>query len=193
MGNVGSLMNILRKLGSDAQVTSDAADIGRASKLVLPGVGAFDAAMSRIRAAGFIEPLHDKVVHERTPILGICLGMQLLMERSEEGTLSGFGWIRGSVRRFQPSSGHPVPHMGWNRVVLRRETALTREMEDEPRFYFVHSYYVQCDDPADVMLTATYGLEFCAAVARGNIFGVQFHPEKSHRYGLRLFRNFVEA
>ena len=195
MGNLGSIANILRKVGAEATVSSDHAVIGRASKLVLPGVGAFDEGVKNIEALGLREVLTRRVRQEHTPTLGICLGMQLMARSSEEGVRPGLNWIEADVKRFRFGEVAPqlkVPHMGWNTVTPVKQSALFAGFADEPRFYFVHSYYVVCDDIAHVLATALYGHEFAAAFQQGNLMGVQFHPEKSHRFGMTLFRNFLK-
>jgi glutamine amidotransferase len=194
IGNVGSIANMLRRAGAEAVVTRDPHTIATADKLILPGVGSFDRAAERLDELCLRSALEQKVVAERTPVLGICLGMQLLTRRSEEGSAAGLGWIPGETRRFRFEAGCrlKVPHMGWNTARSLRPSVLFGEFEAEPRFYFVHSYYVACDDPEDATATCHYGHDFVCAVQRGNIAGVQFHPEKSHRFGLRLLKNFAE-
>lgn len=194
MGNIGSIANMLRKVGAEVTVVKLPEQLGAAEKIILPGVGAFDAAVSRIRDNGWWPILKAKVIEERKPLLGICLGMQLLMDSSEEGVLQGFGWVPGKVIRFTADLGVRIPHMGWNNVVVARDCPLVRGLAamDDCRFYFVHSYRVHCLDERDVVLKAHYGIEFDAAVQRNNICGVQFHPEKSHRYGMALLRNFAQ-
>lgn len=194
MGNLGSIANMFKRVGVPSMITSDLSEIDAATKLVLPGVGSFDSAMERVEESGMHEILTRKALVERIPVLGICLGMQLLMDGSDEGRRPGLGWIAGRVHDFGGVDGfvEKVPHMGWNDVRRTEGSALTGELGEAPRFYFVHSYFVKCADPGDVILTARYGIEFDAAVHRENIYGVQFHPEKSHRYGMRLLRNFAE-
>lgn len=192
MGNLGSVLNMLKRVGVEAEISSDAATIARAGKLLLPGVGAFDKAMARMEATGLREVLDRRVLEDGVPILGICLGMQLLTRSSEEGELKGLGWIAADTLRFPAESGIKVPHMGWNDVVPSHVSELTRDLPDEARFYFVHSFYVRADDRADVILQATHGIAFDAAVQHGNIYGAQFHPEKSHKFGMKLLRNFAD-
>lgn len=195
MGNVGSILNMFRRIGVPAIATGDPEQLAAADKLLLPGVGAFDAGMRRLRERGLLPVLHRKVVEESVPILGICLGMQLLTEGSEEGTERGLGWIRGRAVRFRAAdlrSGLKIPHMGWNTVALRRPSPLFADLDDDHGFYFVHSYHVECDEADDVLATTHHGYEFVSSVQRGNIHGTQFHPEKSHRFGLRLLKNFAE-
>lgn len=194
MGNVGSVANMLRKVGTEAVASADLDVIRNAPKLILPGVGAFDAAMNRLHERGLVAILNRRVLEDRVPILGICLGMQLMTDSSEEGRTTGLGWISGGTRRFNFDGLDPrprVPHMGWNVVEQARPTPLFEEMYDQPRFYFVHSYHVYCSNQEDVMLTTEYGYRFVSGVSRGNIYGVQFHPEKSHKFGMQLIRRFA--
>lgn len=191
MGNLGSIRNMLRRVGVKSTITGDPGEIERADKILLPGVGSFDAAVRQIEERGLKEVLDRKALVDRVPTMGICLGMQLITRGSEEGTRPGLGWINADVRRFPARQGLRVPHMGWNVVRATRPSALTAGLSDEPRFYFVHSYYVKADDPADAVLTAEYGVTFDAALEEGNIYGAQFHPEKSHRFGMQLLANFA--
>lgn len=194
MGNVGSIFNMLKKVGCKANISRDPSEIMDAAKLILPGVGAFDEAMNNLQQRGLIHVLNRRVLEDRCPVLGICLGMQLMSRRSEEGKLPGLGWIEAETRRFSlgQEQGHlKIPHMGWNLVDVRDRTGIFAGFKDTPRFYFVHSYHVCCDNPADVLATSTHGFNFTAAVRRGNIYGTQFHPEKSHKYGMRLLLNFA--
>jgi imidazole glycerol-phosphate synthase subunit HisH len=195
LGNSGSILNMLRKVGCrDAMISSDPKDILAASKLILPGVGHFDRGMSSLSSLGFIEPLKERVLNDKVPILGICLGMQMFARHSEEGSREGLGLIQGEVVRFHFDGDRAlkIPHMGWNRICFVRRDVLARGLEDEPRFYFVHSYHLICDDPEDILATTEYGYEFVSAVSCGHVLGVQFHPEKSHKYGMAFLRNFVE-
>lgn len=194
MGNVGSIRNMLKKLGAPAVITSDIEQISNASKLILPGVGAFDAGMTHINRMGLLDILNRRVLEEKVPILGICLGMQLLTAGSEEGVLPGLGWLEGKTVRFHFEAGSElrVPHMGWNSVKVRRDDSLFRSMVEDAAFYFVHSYHVVCDRDEHVLATTHYGYDFACAVQKGNIMGTQFHPEKSHRYGMQLLKNFAE-
>lgn len=191
MGNLGSIRNMLRRVGADCIITAEPEKIAQAKKILLPGVGSFDQAMQRINAGGLKSVLDHKALVERVPVLGICLGMQLLTRASEEGKLPGLAWIQADTLRFPALPNVKIPHMGWNRVIPSQLHPLTDGLPDVSRFYFVHSYYVRVDAPCDSVLTAEYGIRFDAAVARGNIWGAQFHPEKSHRFGMKLFSNFA--
>jgi glutamine amidotransferase len=193
MGNIGSIANMIGKVGGKAQVTSDPALLRNAVKLVLPGVGHFDHGIATLTETGLAPVLDELVIQRRVPVLGICLGMQLMCRSSQEGQRKGLGWVDAEVRRFTPASGLKVPHMGWNAAAVVKDSPLfSREPAEPQRFYFVHSYYVDCHDRADVLAVANHGAEFCAAFAHDNIYGVQFHPEKSHAFGMDLFRRFVE-
>jgi glutamine amidotransferase len=161
--------------------------------LILPGVGAFDAGMERLRALGLVEVLDDCALKRRIPVLGICLGSQLMARSSEEGTCKGLGWIDAQVVKFRFENGQsslPLPHMGWNEVVTRPGARLFDASSSAPRFYFVHSYHLRCSEPKDSVGETTYGYPFTCAIEHDNLFGVQFHPEKSHRYGLALLKAF---
>lgn len=199
MGNLASIVNMLKRAGFAAQLSSRPEDIGAADKLILPGVGAFDTGMTNLAELGLIEPLTEKVVGGGTPVLGICLGMQLLLEGSAEGQRPGLGWVRGRCVRFDftdtpaATARLKVPHMGWNEARPQRRDSLFSTMTEDAGFYFVHSFHAMCDDPADVLATTTHGYEFVSAIQRGNIAGTQFHPEKSHRHGMRLLARFAEA
>jgi glutamine amidotransferase len=192
MGNVGSIANMIRKAGGEAVISGDPDVLAGAGKIVLPGVGAFDQGMRAIGERALAQIVREAAARG-IPILGICLGMQLMMECSEEGRLPGLGLVPGGVRRFPTGVQLPrVPHMGWNRIAVRKACPLFAGEDDERRYYFVHSYYVSCGDPGDVVATTVHGLEFVAAFQRGNLYGVQFHPEKSHRFGMALFAKFLD-
>lgn len=194
IGNLGAIPNMLKRIGVDAVVTDDPVTIEGADKLILPGVGSFDAAARRFDELDLVPILNRKVLDERTPVLGLCLGMQLLGEGSEEGELPGLGWIRGRAVRFRFDGSDPslrIPHMGWNFVEPVGATPLLDGLGDHPRFYFAHSYHVAVTDADDAVGITHYGVDFPSVVARGNVYGAQFHPEKSHRFGLRFLQNFV--
>lgn len=194
MGNLYSVKNMLKYLGYDSEVTGEAARIEAADKLILPGVGNFGKAMEVIRQSGLLEVLNRKVLEDKTPILGICLGMQLLLGHSEEGDCDGLGWIPGEVKKFDLSA-HPelkVPHMGWDYIEKQKPSPLFAGLAGGERYYFVHSYYVSCRERDDVAATTEYGIRFDSVVQRENICGTQFHPEKSHRFGMEILGNFAK-
>lgn len=193
VGNLFSLKSSLAQLGQDTVVTADPDTIRKADRLILPGVGAFGDAMDKLVATGLVPVIRAEA--EKKPLLGICLGMQMLGRRSEEGPGEGLGYLPFDLKRFrlQDQPELKVPHMGWDYVTVERpQDPLVAGLEAEPRFYFVHSYHAVCDDPADVLMTCDYGSPFPAAVGRGSVWGTQFHPEKSHRFGMCLIRNFVK-
>ena len=194
VSNFRSVANMLRKAGAPVEVTRDPSRIAESKKVILPGIGAFDAGMQALRESGLREVLERKVIQEGTPVLGICLGMQLFGLRSEEGTEPGLGWIEADCVRFrfpESTSTCKVPHMGWSSVLPERASALFDGTGLDARFYFVHSYHVRCHRAQDVLATAVYGHSFVASMSRDNIYGVQFHPEKSHRFGMSLLSNFA--
>ena len=191
LGNLGSIVNMFKHIGVSAKVSSDKAEIKASEKLLLPGVGAFDIAMKRVHESGIKELIDHKVLVEKVPILGICLGMQLLTQGSEEGRLPGLGLINARTIRFPNKNGLKVPHMGWNTVKFFTQSELTKDLPNESKFYFVHSFYVRVDDDKNSILKSNYGITFDAAIQKGNIYGVQFHPEKSHKFGMHLLRNFA--
>jgi glutamine amidotransferase len=199
MGNLGSVLNMFRKIGVQAKISDDLEEIRNAKKLLLPGVGAFDAAMQRINDKGFKQALDHKLLVDKIPILGICLGMQLLTDSSEEGTLSGLGYIPAKTIKFDSEPDLKIPHMGWNEVRFTQKSQLTDDIDkvsafdEHARFYFVHSYKVIVYNEENSILKATHGSqEFEAAIQLGNIYGAQFHPEKSHKFGMQILKNFAE-
>jgi glutamine amidotransferase len=194
-GNLGSIQNMLAYLGIESQITCDISFIQDAKKLILPGVGHFDYGIQQLRKSRLIEVLTKKVIDEKTPILGICLGVQLLTEGSEEGTEKGLGWIKGKTVSFDKTKLNPnqkIPNMGWADVKSYGHSKLFENMPDDPRFYFVHSYHLKLDDPVNCLVTSKYGYNFAAGIEKENILGVQFHPEKSHKFGMKLLENFAK-
>jgi glutamine amidotransferase len=185
---------MFKKIGVKAMLSSGPAEIKSADKLVLPGVGAFDTGMQNIRQLGLIPLLEEKVMEQKTPILGICLGMQLLGQESQEGQLAGLGWLDAHTVQFKFESPPAlrIPHMGWNSIEACQPYPLIEKLYDHARFYFVHSYHLVCRNDADVLAWTSYGYPFASIVRRQNVMGVQFHPEKSHKYGMQLLRNFAE-
>lgn len=194
LGNLGSIQNMFKRIGIKSLITDDISKIHEADKILLPGVGSFDTAMKRIHEGGFRKVLDIKAMEEKIPILGICLGMQLLTDSSEEGKEKGLGWIPAKTVafRFTKDENLKIPHMGWNIANPIRECRLTSDFVKESRFYFVHSYYVRVDDESHSILKTNYGIEFDAGINRDNVFGVQFHPEKSHKFGMKVLQNFAK-
>ena len=198
MGNTRSILNMIRKAGGDAIISNDKKILMDAKALILPGVGSFDNAIIKLKNLGIWEVLNKKVIDQNTPFLGICIGMQLLFESSDEGQLNGLGWLNGCVKRFGSNQKVStkmlkVPHMGWNIVKPVSFNSLFLGLENEARFYFVHTYYTDCKDSKDILAKANYGNEFVCSVNKKNIWGVQFHPEKSHRFGMIFFENFLRV
>jgi glutamine amidotransferase len=191
MGNIRSVINALREVGSDGELISDAQRIAKERKLILPGVGAFGEAMRNLKKSGVDRAL-DEARRAGATILGICLGMQLMFRDSEEdGQHEGLNWIRGSVKRFPDSAGLRVPHMGWNELSFAHDSALTVGVGEKPDVYFLHSFHCVCADDGDVLARSDYGVPFTAMIERGPLFGIQFHPEKSQQPGLAMLRNFA--
>ena len=192
MGNSRSVVNMLQRIGFKAEITRDHKKLESAEKLILPGVGSFDTAMKNLEHFELKELLDRKALIEKVPFLGICLGMQILTNSSEEGNLSGLGWIEGSASKFKSDNDIKVPHMGWNYIQPSSNSRLCKNLEDNSRFYFVHSYYVQVNEEEHSSMKTKYSLEFDSGIEKDNIFGVQFHPEKSHKFGMQILKNFAE-
>ena len=193
LGNLGSIQNMLKVIGEKSTISSDPEELDKCDRYILPGVGAFDAGMKKLSESGLDVYIKEKANKEKKPILGICLGMQLLGRKSEEGTLPGLGLIPFDNIRFRvDDTDLKVPHMGWDIVEFKQDNPLLRGLEGTQRYYFVHSYHAQCDSKENVLMTCDYGYEFAASVVKNNIMGVQFHPEKSHDFGMALLRNFVK-
>lgn len=193
MGNLGSIQNMFKAVGAEAIISNKLEVIKSAHKIVLPGVGAFDNGIENIKKMGLLPILNDLVLTKKVPVLGICLGMQLMTQKSEEGKLAGLGWIKAETKKFQSANGLKVPHMGWNNVKVKKDHFLVKDLAKDARFYFVHSYQVVCQDEKDILLETNYGGVFTAAFQKENIMGVQFHPEKSHKFGMQLMKNFAEV
>jgi glutamine amidotransferase len=198
LGNVKAFAHVYTQLNIPFAVARRADDLAGADRIILPGVGAFDQAMLRLEEAGMREALDELVVRRKIPVLGVCVGLQMLGRSSEEGRRPGLGWIDGEVVRFTPAAGAAgrapamrVPHMGWNGIRPVRESALLAGLDGDALFYFLHSYYFQARRTEDVVAVSDYFGEFASAVSAGNVHGVQFHPEKSHHWGIRLLRNFA--
>ena len=194
LGNIQAFLNMYKRLGIPAALARTAADLADAQRLILPGVGAFDHAMQLLNDSGLRPALETAVLERSVPVLGVCVGMQILAGASDEGRLPGLNWIPGRVQAFanHADAAHlPMPHMGWNNVVAREGHPLFAGFEPEPRFYFLHSYYFACDRPEHSVARARYGLDFDCMVSKGHIHGVQYHPEKSHHFGAQLLKNFA--
>lgn len=196
LGNVSAFSNVFKRLNVGVAMASTVSDLRRATRIILPGVGAFDHAMELLHASGMRETLNELVLGRKVPVVGVCVGMQMLAEGSDEGRLPGLSWIPGRVRSFRATpaaAALPMPHMGWNDVLARAPTPLLAGLQEEARFYFLHSYYFECAEARDCAASAHYGFDFACVVQRGTVHGVQFHPEKSHHWGETLLKNFAGA
>lgn len=194
-GNLRSIKNMFARIGVASQISGDPSIVAGASKLILPGVGHFDFGMTSLRSSSLFEILNDKALNQRTPLLGICLGAQLLTQRSDEGNEPGLGWIEAETIRFDRNrldANCRIPHMGWTATEFTAEQSLFHGLESPSRFYYVHSFHLSCKNSHNEMCHAVYGYRFTAGIRRDNIMGVQFHPEKSHRFGMQVLRNFAE-
>lgn len=194
LGNIGSIRNMLNRIGVDACVSRNPDEIRECGKLILPGVGSFDMGIMQLQRLKLFSTINQLVLEEGRPVLGICLGMQLMTKGSEEGNLPGLSWLDARCFKLQTNESTPkrLPHMGWNIAKKTKPSIFLNEDENSNKFYYVHSYYVKCNDASDVLAETMYGQQFSSAVQRGNIFGVQFHPEKSHSYGFNLMKSFAE-
>jgi len=195
MGNLASIKNMLKKVGEQSVITNDLDKISNAEKLILPGVGSFGQGMENLNAKGMTELIRRKALVEKTPLLGICLGMQLFTKHSEEGNVDGLGLIDAKTVKFNLHESHgnlKIPHMGWADVEINSSNFIFEGIEEIPRYYFVHSYHVECANEEDIMTTTEHGYSFCSGVRKENVFGVQFHPEKSHKFGMALLKNFIK-
>ena len=194
VGNIKAFANIYKNLNIPFKIVKDISEFENITKLILPGVGSFDHAMISLQNSGMREKLDELVLEKETPVIGICVGMQMLAKSSEEGTLNGLGWIDGIVKKFDKSKikNAPLPHMGWNNLKIEKKNKIFDNLEENPRYYFLHSYYFECENKEDVIATATYGEKFDCMINHKNIYGIQCHPEKSHHNGMQLLKNFGE-
>ncbi len=198
MGNLGSVKNMLKHIGVESEIISTSEELLKASKIIIPGVGSWDNGVEKLHESGLLDALNIRVLKDKIPVLGICLGMQLLLESSEEGVLPGLNWISGGVKKFDFTSDEfkgkrlRIPHMGWNIIEINKGSSLTKDFIGETRFYFVHSYHAVVNHQEDILMTCNYGYPFTCAIQKDNIWGVQFHPEKSHKFGMALMKKFAE-
>jgi imidazole glycerol-phosphate synthase subunit HisH len=194
VGNIKAFANIYKNFGIPYTIAEKADDLHNATKIILPGVGSFDHAMLSLNRSGMREKLDELVLDKKLPTIGICVGMQMLAQKSDEGVEAGLGWIDGVVKKFDQTkiTYGPLPHMGWNNLNIQQDKNILINLENDPKFYFLHSYYFECNNPNDVLATATYGEEFACVVNHENIYGIQCHPEKSHHNGMKLLKNFGE-
>ncbi|MFY4783135.1 imidazole glycerol phosphate synthase subunit HisH [Aliarcobacter butzleri] len=194
VGNIKAFANIYKNFDMSFRIVKNISEFENITKLILPGVGSFDHAMTSLENSGMKEKLDELVLERKIPVIGICVGMQMLAKSSEEGTLNGLGWIDGIVKKFDKSKikNAPLPHMGWNNLKIEKKNKIFENLEENPRYYFLHSYYFECENKEDVIATATYGEKFDCMINHENIYGIQCHPEKSHHNGMQLLKNFGE-
>jgi imidazole glycerol-phosphate synthase subunit HisH len=197
LGNIKAFANVYKRLNVDFCYASTVEQLSVATKIILPGVGAFDHAMHMLNSSGLRACLDELVLEKKVPVIGICVGMQMMAQSSEEGTSEGLGWINGTVRKFNHSeteaiAHYPLPHMGWNSITPVKDSALINDLDEEKRFYFLHSYYFDCVDGQNVLATANYGFDYPCVINLNNIYGMQCHPEKSHHNGVLLLKNFAD-
>lgn len=192
-GNLGSILNMIKRIGCQATLVSSSSELINATKIILPGVGHFDYGMRQLNKSGMVDLLNEKVLHEKVPILGICLGAQMMCNGSEEGSLSGLSWFDADVNKFnfENSDNLRIPHMGWSNVTQMKKSDISEDLPQDPRFYFVHSYHMVAKDERDVLFKTNYGYDFASGLQKENRFACQFHPEKSHKYGIKMFENFA--
>lgn len=190
LGNISAIQNVYKQLNIPTKLAKTSKDLSDATKLILPGVGAFDGAMIKLNQSEMLQTLNEVVLQKKIPVLGICVGMQILANGSEEGNLAGLGWIKGKVKKIPHNLR--LPHMGWNSISEARANSLFKSFEADVQFYFLHSYYFECEVESNILARTKYSIEFASVVKSGNVYGVQFHPEKSHHYGTTLLKNFSE-
>ena len=195
LGNIKAFINVYERLNININIAHNTSDILCATKLILPGVGSFDYAMSQLNKSGLREALEEQVINHHVPVIGICVGMQIMAKSSDEGQLPGLGWFDAKVRIFDTAQipyKTLLPHMGWNTINPLGQNRLFDQLNDESRFYFLHSYHFSCNRPEDIIAKTEYGIEYASAVNIGNMYGIQFHPEKSHQNGIQLLHNFAK-
>ena len=195
LGNIRAISNVYRRLNIETKIASSPSDLSSASKIILPGVGAFDRAIELLDASGLRGELEKQVVINEVPVLGICVGMQIMADRSEEGVMPGLGWINGVVKKFETGKLNykiRLPHMGWNNIDVIKDNLIVTSVDNMSKFYFLHSYHYECKEPQYIVAQTNYGIVFTSAINKNNIWGVQFHPEKSHDWGVMLLYNFAK-
>jgi imidazole glycerol-phosphate synthase subunit HisH len=195
LGNLRAFINLYERLNIKVRIARIPGDLYEATKIILPGVGAFDHAMMQLNQSGMRDVLEKRVLNDKIPVVGICVGMQMLAKSSDEGKMAGLGWIEGNVKMFDPLKipyQTRLPHMGWNTISPRNESQILNGFDNNSRFYFLHSYYFVCDNIENIIATTEYGIEYASAIRKENIFGIQFHPEKSHSNGIQLLHNFAK-
>lgn len=196
VGNLSSISNMLKRIGEDSIITNDVKQISEATKFILPGVGSFDYGINQLKDAKYFDILEKKIQEDKVPIMGVCLGMQLLCKGSEEGIKPGLGWVNGYVKKFDSEkinkAGLKIPHMGWTDIEIKKDSKLLTDLPENPHYYFVHSYHFCAEEESDILLESNYGYNFTSGIEKDNIVAVQFHPEKSLKYGMQLYRNFAK-
>jgi imidazole glycerol-phosphate synthase subunit HisH len=195
VGNIFAFQNVYKRLNIPTKIAKTASDLEEVKKLILPGVGSFDYAMNQLNASGMRQRLDELVLEQKIPVIGICVGMQMMGNKSDEGNLEGLKWIDANIKKFDESTikqRTKLPHMGWNDVASKNSHPLFKELENEAIFYFLHSFYFECNNENDVIATSNYGISFTSAANHDNVYGIQFHPEKSHQYGEKLLHNFAK-
>lgn len=195
LGNIKAFLNVYDRLNIKARVISSSLELQGSTHIILPGVGSFDYAMSKLESSGLYEGLNEMVLSKKIPVLGICVGMQMMADSSDEGTKKGLGWVSGRVKKIVTNNNHelPLPHLGWNQVLQKKQNILFKDLDDFSRFYFLHTYYYEASSSNDVLAEVDYGNRFTCSINKDNIYGVQFHPEKSHENGLNILKNFASV
>ena len=190
-GNIDAFVNIFKRMNIDVKIAKNSDDLNNSTKIIIPGVGAFDETMDKLNKSGMKDKLHYYAIEKKIPIMGICVGMQIMGDTSEEGSMPGLGWIPGNIQKL-PKKCPRLPHMGWNLISIRKKHKLFLNLDEDARFYFLHSYYFSSLDQSNILSETNYNFDFVSSIHNNNIYGIQFHPEKSHRAGCQLLKNFAE-